>query len=394
VSSSLPIDTVVDYLGEVDGDRVAVPELLTVLGSLVDPRARRGVRHCLVSVLAVAVCAVVAGARSFCAIAEWAADAPIDVLSALGITGVPPHESTIRRVLQALDADALDAMVGAWLASRLDARSHRSQELRSWGLRAVAVDGKSVRGAVGGNGRARHLLAAIDHQAGVVLGQVDVEGKTNEIAMFAPLLDTIDLAGVVVTADAMHTQKEHARYLVAGRGAHYLLIVKGNQPSLQAQLRALPWPRVPVADVQRDRGHGRDERRTIKVVTVAAGLAFPHAEQAIQIIRRVRRTGTRRWSTVTVYAITSLTAVQASPVQLADWARGHWSIENSLHWVRDVTYAEDHSQVRTGNGPQVMAGLRNLAISLLRLSGATNIAAAIRHAARRPSRPLKLLGIA
>jgi predicted transposase YbfD/YdcC len=388
VSTSLPIDAVVDYLNDVDGDRVEVPELLTVLGRIVDPRARRGVRHCLVSVLAVAVCAVVAGARSFCAIAEWAADAPADVLAALGITGAAAHESTIRRVLQALDADALDAMIGAWLASQVHARSHRAQARR-----AVAVDGKSVRGAIGANGRARHLLAAIDHHTGVVLGQVDVDGKTNEISMFAPLLDTIDLTDVVVTADAMHTQREHARYLVAERGAHYLLIVKANQPILHAQLRALPWTRVPIADTQRDHGHGRIERRTIKVVTVAAGIDFPHARQAIQITRRVRRSGAQRWSTVTVYAITSLTAIQANPVQLADWARGHWSIENSLHWVRDVTYAEDHSQIRTGKGPQVMAGLRNLAISLLRLSGATNIAAAIRHAARQPTRPLAILGI-
>ncbi len=384
VSSSLPIDAVVDYLADVDADGVVAPDLLTVLGRIVDPRARRGVRHCLVSVLAVSVCAVVAGARSFCAIAEWAADAPVQVLAACGVTGVAPHESTIRRVLQALDANALDAMIGTWLAARSRPTA---------GRRVIAVDGKTVRGAIGNNGRARHLLAAVDHQAGLVLGQVDVDGKANEISMFAPLMDTIELAGALITADAMHTQKEHARYLVDDRNADYLLIVKANQPKLHAQLRALPWTQVPAADTCIDRGHGRSERRTLKVVTVTAGLKFPHAAQAIQITRKVRRHKTRRPSTVTVYAITSLPAEQASPVQLADWARGHWVIENSLHWIRDVTFAEDHSQVRTGNGPQVMAGLRNLAISLIRLSGATNIAAAIRHTARRPTRSLTLLGI-
>jgi len=386
VSSSLPIDAVVDYLCDVDaGARggVAGSDLLAVLGGIVDPRALRGVRHCLVSVLAVAVAAVVAGARSFCAIAEWAADAPAEVLAALSVSGPAPHESTIRRVLQALDADALDAMIGAWLAGRS----------RPAGRRVIAVDGKSVRGAIGVNGRARHLLAAIDHQAGVVLGQLDVDGKTNEITMFSTLMAGIDIADALVTADALHTQKDHARYLIEQRGAHYLFTVKGNQPKLNAQLRRLPWAQVPTADTCIDRGHGRVERRSIKVVTVAAGLLFPHAAQAIQITRRVRALNTRRWHTVTVYAITSLTAAQANPAQLADWARGHWSIENSLHWVRDVTFAEDHSQVRTGNGPQVMAGLRNLAISLIRMAGFTNIAATLRHTARDPSRSLRLLGI-
>ncbi len=107
----------------------------------------------------------------------------------------------------------------------------------------IAVDGKSVRGAMGANGRARHLLAAVDHDSDVVLGQLDVDGKTNEISMFAPLLDTIDLPGCVVTADAMH-----ARYLVADRDADYLLVVKANQPILHQQLWALPWMQVPVAD--------------------------------------------------------------------------------------------------------------------------------------------------
>ena len=180
-----------------------------------------------------------------------------------------------------------------------------------------------MRGAVGVNGRARHLLAAIDHQAGVVLGQLDVDGKTNEITMFSTLMAGIDIADALVTADALHTQKDHARYLLEQRGAHYLFTVKGNQPKLNAQLRRLPWAQVPAADTCIDRGHGRVERRSIKVVTVAAGLLFPHAAQAIQITRRVRALNTRRWHTVTVYAITSLTAAQANPAQLADWARGH-----------------------------------------------------------------------
>ena len=165
-------------------------------------------------------------------------------------------------------------------------------------------------------------------------------------------------------------------------------------PTLHAQLRALPWRTVPVGDDTRDRGHGRVEGRTLKVTAVAAGLGFPHAAQAIQIIRRRRplnATKAKRWSTETLYAVTSLEANQASPADLADILRGHWSIEDRLHWVRDLAYDEDRSQVRTGNGPRVMASLRNLVIGILRLVGVVNIAAALRHHARRPNRPLRTI---
>jgi predicted transposase YbfD/YdcC len=122
-------------------------------------------------------------------------------------------------------------------------------------------------------------------------------------------------------------------------------------------------------------------------------ILFPHARQALQITRRTRRLDSTTWTTEVAYAVTSLAAEQATPAQLATWARGHWCIENRLHWVRDVTYDEDRSQIRTGTGPQVMAALRNAAIGALRNAGATNIAAANRHHARNANRPLALLGI-
>ena len=142
--------------------------------------------------------------------------------------------------------------------------------------------------------------------------------------------------------------------------------------------------------------HGRREVRTLRVVTIAAGIEFPHAAQAIQVTPRTcpvsARTGKRgRWRTETVYAITDLPAHQARPAELAASIRGHWQIENGLHWVRDVTFAEDLSPVRAGQAPQVMASLRNLVISLHRLAGATNIAAALRHHARDARRPLQLI---
>jgi predicted transposase YbfD/YdcC len=120
---------------------------------------------------------------------------------------------------------------------------------------------------------------------------------------------------------------------------------------------------------------------------------FPHAAQVLQVTRKVRDLRTRRWRTVTVSAITSLTFEQASPARLADYLRGHWAIENGLHYLRDTTFAEDGSQVRTGTGPQVMACLRNLAIGVLSRAGPVNLAAALRHHARDPARPLTTLGI-
>ncbi|GAA3240804.1 hypothetical protein GCM10010532_081550 [Dactylosporangium siamense] len=221
-----------------------------------------------------------------------------------------------------------------------------------------------------------------------------MDTKTNEITRFGILLDQIsDLTGVVVTADALHCQREHVTYL-AGRGAHWILTAKGNQPALHQQLTNLPWHQAPVADRDTARGHGRREIRTLKTLSVSIGIAFTGAAQAIQIRRRRRRLNQpRRFTTETLYAVTDLLAHQAKPWQLADYTRRHWSIENQTHWVRDVTYDEDRSQIRTGTGPQVMAILRNAAIGALRLTGATNIAAANRHHARNPNRSLAILGI-
>jgi predicted transposase YbfD/YdcC len=168
-------------------------------------------------------------------------------------------------------------------------------------------------------------------------------------------------------------------------------LVKRNQPGLFAQLASLPWRQVPVADDTCERGHGRAERRTLKITAVAAGLAFPHAAQAIQIVRRRKLGGKAKWSRETVYAVTSLTAIQASPAGLAAIIRGHWMIEDRLHWVRDMDYDEDRSQVRTASAPRVMATLRNLALTILRLNGHASIAAALRHHARRPGRPLRTI---
>ena len=375
--------------------------LVAHLAAVPDPRERRGVRHRLASLLSVAVCAVLAGARSLSAIGEWATDAPAEVLVALGVrtdplTGAlcPPDESTVRRVLVGIDGDALDAAVGAWLAglSPMPAPPASEPPTPRAPWPAIAVDGKALRGSGQRSGRAPvHLLAAMRHDTTAVLGQVAVDGKSNEITAFQPLLAPVNLTRTVVTADALHSQRSHVEFLVTAKHCAYLLIVKRNQPQLYRQLKALPWQQVPVGNHTRDRGHGRDEIRRLQVLTTG-GLAFPHAVQALRVTRRTRPIGARRWRTITVYAITNLSAYQASPAHLADYLRGHWRIE-ALHHIRDVTYGEDASQVRTGTAPRAMAGLRNLAIGILKHHGVTNIAKALRHNARNAHRPLALLSI-
>lgn len=363
-------------------------DLLVALRAVTDPRALRGRRHDLVAVLGVAVCAVLAGARSYIAIAEWARDLTPTVQARLGLGRRPPCESTIRRVLQAVDAAELDQVVSSWLAVRAAPNAPSAPAARP--RQVIALDGKTARGARRAGGRAVHLLAAYDTGTGEVLGQSVVDGKTNEIRAFGPLLDRIDITGAVITADALHTQRVHVDYLV-GRGAHYLLTVKANQPTLLRQLKALPWNDVPIADSTLDKAHGRQEQRTLKLTSVGVGIGFPHAALALQITRRRRPLTGGRWRTETVYAITDLTFEQTTALELADALRAHWGIENRLHWVRDVSYGEDLSQVRTGHGPAVMATLRNLAISLLRNAGATNIAAACRHLSRHPARVLPMI---
>jgi predicted transposase YbfD/YdcC len=349
-------------------------------------------------VLAVAVVAVLTGANSLAAIGEWAADAPGQVLAALGVRRDlltrafrPPGEATVRRVLARIDAEALDRAIGAWLASQQPPPANPPPPTpRPW-RQGLAVDGKTLRGSGHHQSPPVHLLAAMDHTSRAVLAQTDVDATSNEITQFQPLLEGLDLAGRVVTADAMHTQREHADWLVSRKHAAYILIVKANQPTLHHQLATLPWRHIPVADYTSDRGHGRVEIRKLQVATVA-GLDFPYATQALRITRRVRCLHRRRWRTVTLYAVTSLTAAQAHSARLADWIGGHGGIE-ALHHIRDTTFAEDANRTRTGTAPRAMASLRNLAIGILHLRGHRNIAAALRRNARDATRVLPLLGI-
>lgn len=356
--------------------------LLHVLARVPDPRKPRGRRHTLAALTAVAVCAVLAGAKGFTAIGQWAAQTTTDTLTALGMVRGAADEATFRRTFARLDADLLDQVLGAWAATRLTVVN---------GLRVISLDGKTLRGARTGTERAPHLVAALCGTT--TLGQVGVDAKSNEIPAVRDLLGLLDIDGAVVTLDAMHTQTDTAT-TIRGGGAHYVFTVKANNKHLYAQLKKVPWKHVP-AHTTRDTGHGRKETRTIKTVQVPAWITFEGAAQIAQLRRTTWRKKSKgspkRKSVEVVYLITSADHRVAPALVLSGWVRRYWGIENKLHHVRDVTYDEDRSQVRTGSAPQVMAALRNTAIGLLRAAGFDNIAEANRHMIRDEARPLRLL---
>jgi predicted transposase YbfD/YdcC len=343
-----------------------------------DPRDPRGVRHKAVNVLALTLGAVAAGAKSLKAVGEWASDVGGQVLECLGLSGSVPSEPTIRRLVGALDPAVLSVLFGAWASARWAVVE---------GRRVVAVDGKTVRGARNGPDGAPHLVAALTHGSGLVIGQVKVAAKTNEIPAARDLLALLDLEGVVVTLDAMHTQADTAQ-LITGRGGDYVLTVKGNQPGLRGKLAALPWREV-TGHRHTQRGHGRTVTRTVKALVKPAWIEFLGCAQVLQI-RRVSTTRGKR-TTEVVYLICSAPMEDAQPETVAAWVQGHWGVETRLHWVRDVTYDEDHSQIRVGNAPTVMATIRNIAITTLRILGWDNIAQANRHHSRDSHRVANLL---
>jgi predicted transposase YbfD/YdcC len=393
--SSSPIDVLVRQCEGVvlpcpPAELPGLRTLAEVLARVPDPRRVQGRRYRLGPLLALCLVAVLGGATSLARIARFAADSSPDLRTQLGLHRATPAATTLGRLLARLDGDAFDDAVGAWLARLATDPVDPADELVP-ALAGLAVDGKAVRGSRADGGTV-HLLAAARHDSQAVVAQRQIETKSNEIPAFAPLLQGLDLRGVVVTADAMHTQRGHAEHIVA-RGGHYLLVAKGNQKKLRKQLGRLPWRDIPLLDRTRTTGHGRSEIRRLKVCTVQPGLLFPHAAQAIQIKRRRTSRKTGKTTMKTVYIITSLTPELATPAQLAELIRNHWSVE-ALHHLRDVTFAEDASRVRTGTAPRAMATLRNLAIGLMRQAGWANIAAATDHYRSRTDRATAPLDLA
>lgn len=369
-----------------DLNTVSLTSLLDYLAQVPDPRKKRGIRHKNLSVLAIAACAILSGMKSFIAIAEWASHLTQDLLKRLGCrrhpkTGVyiPPSEPTIRRLLQTVDADEVDRALGNWLSTQaIDG--------------AIAVDGKTLKGA-SVDGKKVHLLSAFLQKQKITIGQVQVDKKSNEITAFRPLLEPLNLEGKIVTADAMHTQVKNAFFLVEEKKADYLFQVKQNQGSLFEAIRNLPPEVFTPKLTTLEKGHGRIEKRAIQSTTAVEGINFPYLAQVIRVYREFTDIKTGKVTTDTSFYITSLSRDKADNERLLELIRNQWSIENSLHYVRDVTFGEDRCQIKKGSAPRVLASMRNLAISLFRLHGIKNIARGLLKMVLSPREALALVGI-
>jgi len=367
--------------------------LIEVFAAIPDFRKPRGKRHPLPAIFALACCAMLCGARSYSAIAEWGRNYGTRIAQALGFTHGTPCAATLHAIFRHVNREEFEAHLGTWADSVVGSLPAAPETPGS----AVALDGKTLRGSKKQGAPGTHLLSALAHQVGVTLAQHAVDDKTNEITAVETLLHHLVLEGRIVTMDALLTQR-HVAQTIVDKGGDYVMIVKENQPRLRADIE-LVFTLPPVGDRQEtaqtiDIGHGRIEQRNITTSEALVGYSdWPGLAQVFELGRHVIIQNTGEERVEVVYGVTSLRPERATPGHLLALVRGHWQIENKSHWVRDVTFDEDRSQVRCGNIPQVMAALRNTAIGLLRWAGHTNIAAACRRLAAQPVQALALIGI-
>jgi predicted transposase YbfD/YdcC len=376
--------------------------LLAYLRQVPDYRKARGQRFAWSYLLALVAAAVAAGQTTVLAMTTWAETQAAQLITALQ-PDCPrlPSAATWRRLVAHIDIAALEQQIAAHNQA-LDAADPTIGSVTMCDgqiFRGQAVDGKDVRGA-SAHGEHTFLVSLVRHDHAYVLRQAAVDRKTNEITAVPDLLAGRNLTGTVTTMDALLTQQRIAHQILA-QGGHYLMIVKQNQPTLYEAVALLfRQPPVPVRRGElrtaqtEGKDHGRLERRSLASSTALTGyLSWPGAAQVLR--RTCRRLNLRSGlvETETTYGITSLPRALAGPQQLEQFWRGHWTIENRLHYVRDETLGEDRCQVHTGQAPQALAAFRNAILSRLRFHGWSNIAAATRRYADEPQRFLRLLGV-
>ena len=364
-------------------------------GGIDDPRRRQGRRHALPTVLALAAAATLCGMRGYKAISEWVHDLGPKALERFRVRRRhgryrPPSLSSIRNVLMAVDPAQLDAALRAW------------HNAHGRGDSALAIDGKTLRGAIDHQGNRTHVLGIVGHDSKAPWGQKKIglkpgaqDKRTNEIGAVIPLLDTLpDIHGRTITADALHTQRALASYLL-GRGAHYLFTVKRNQPSLLQDIRLTLAPAIArrppdFASESPKPEHGRRERRAIRVSSeLNHYLDFPGVGQVFAIQRETLEVKSGKRRLETVYGITSLYPQNASPQRLLTLNRQHWQIE-ALHHILDWSFDEDRCRIRSGHGPDNMTCLRRFAIGLICRRGLP-VPQTMRNLARNPRRVLDFL---
>ena len=365
-------ETPAQWHGETRTEPMAAPRLRSLfecLGEVPECRLARGKRYPLNTVLALAVAARLAGYRGVTAFAQFARLLGQEQLKAVGAfyseskqRYTSPSITTFHNILAALPPETLDNAIGQWTGQHGTARA------------PVAMDGKDVRGASKQTEKGRRMMvAAVEHGSGLVLGQVEVDSKSNEIPAVRELSNGLDLAGRIVTVDAMHAQHDTARCLLKGHADYVVSAVKDNQETILDDLRAIDWSDAPWHETV-DKGHGRIERRRCAAVDLTGDAWDGYADlygrrQAIRIEREreLVKDGTR--SIEVTYCLTSLGTERAGPEQLLALVRNHWHIENRLHYVRDFTYDEDRCRAYVRHLPHNLACLTNAAIAIVRCKG-------------------------
>jgi predicted transposase YbfD/YdcC len=344
-----------------------VSSLMSYLHHITDPRHARGVRYPLVTVLVLLILAKLGGEDGMKGISEWVKLRGSQLVNLLHLSHASmPHQTTYERVLDALDVQEVEQVIGAFFAQE------QAPNL------TISIDGKVLRGTIPvGATQGTHLLAAYVPEQGVVLMQIEVASKANEIAAAPRLLASINLTHCVVTGDAMFTQHDLCVQIVAA-GGDFVLPVKANQKTLQHAIADLFMPAdvakahqpiaLPEAFIHTTaNGHGRIEKRYLTVSSQLNDyLDFPHIQQVFRLQRVVHHQKTGKISYQVVFGITSLAAKDCPPQRLMTLIRQHWLIENRLHYVRDVTFHEDACRIRVTKRQRLLAAINNLVIGLIR----------------------------
>lgn len=368
-----------------------VPPLIEILAEIEDVRQKQGLRHPLSGMLALACVAMLCGYKRVGAIAEWGKNYGKEHIKAFGFeTHGYPAQATWYRVFRDVKIEEVEAKLTSWCEQVLEALEYEAEFI------GVSMDGKTLRGSQRQGAKNSHLLSAYVHQIGVVLAQVGVDDKTNELGVIEDFLMGLVLRGRVVTGDALFTQT-HVTDLIIEKGGDYVLPVKQNQELTYeaiAEWFAEPAPTdLPNYTAQQvEKKHGRLTRWQIETTTALNDyLAWPGLQQVFRLTRVVTFPRTGEKQVAIQYGITSLSPDRADASQLLTLKRHHWGIENGLHWVRDVTFDEDRSVLRVGKTHHLMATLRNLALSLLRITGHRHIVSTCRFFAAQPDPALDLV---
>jgi predicted transposase YbfD/YdcC len=374
-------------------DQAQYTTLSEALQAIPDPRKARGKRYPWHFLLMLIALALASGEPTVHAIADWIALHADEWRIPLEWKEKPlPSESTIRRTLRLIPPTQLESILAGLPPVVVSVSA-------ALGLVGQSIDGKTLRGA-GAHGQSIQLVSLVRHNDACIVNQVAVQQKSNEITAVPVLLTGRNLQGTVTTMDALLTHRTIAQQILDQHG-HYLMMVKANQLELYQAIAVLfqnpPWTKREQGREYGkcrtvDKGHGRIEYRTLESSTALCGYVdWPQVGQVIRrTCRRIHRKNGVRTNEIK-YAITSLTPRQATVAELEKFWRGHWTIENQVHYVRDVTMREDAGQVRAGHAPHVLAALRNALLNLYRANGGHNMSDAMRYYGSKVSRAFHLL---